>query len=105
MSTSPSRKVSGYTSIVPTPDYGSGLDKPNALTQVDYVVFCGFGNDITAAINTITGEYITETAADYFPRLGYEIVPRSAVPADLAASVEFTSACSASAIVMQRALP
>ncbi len=45
---------------------------------------------------------LTTTAADYFPRFGFEIIARDAVPADLATTVEFTGACPASAIVMRR---
>lgn len=47
---------------------------------------------------------ITETAMTYFPRLGYVEVARSAVPSAIGASVEFTSACSTSAVVMRRHL-
>jgi amino-acid N-acetyltransferase len=44
---------------------------------------------------------LTETAADFFPRFGFEHATRDAVPAPVRASVEFTSACPASATVMR----
>jgi amino-acid N-acetyltransferase len=45
---------------------------------------------------------LTTTAARYFPTFGFETIPRSEVPASVQASVEFTSACPASATVMRR---
>lgn len=45
---------------------------------------------------------LTESAAAWFPRLGYETVDRSVVPAAVSASVEFTSACPVSAVAMRR---
>lgn len=45
---------------------------------------------------------LTTTAAHYFPRFGFTETPRSAVPADIAATEEFREACPASAIVMVR---
>jgi amino-acid N-acetyltransferase len=47
---------------------------------------------------------LTETAEPWFGRLGYERMERHAAPADVAASVEFASACSESAITMRRSL-
>ncbi len=47
---------------------------------------------------------LTTTAADWFPRFGFEVRARDAVPASVLASVEFRSACPASATVMQRRL-
>ena len=49
--------------------------------------------------------YLLTTAAEhYFPRFGFRAIDRSAVPASIAATVEFRSACPASAIVMTRSL-
>ncbi len=45
---------------------------------------------------------LTETAAGFFPRFGFRSIERNAVPAIVQASVEFTSACPASAMVMVR---
>jgi amino-acid N-acetyltransferase len=43
---------------------------------------------------------LTETAADYFPRFGFQIVAREALPKSLHASAEFRGACPDSAIAM-----
>jgi N-acetylglutamate synthase-like GNAT family acetyltransferase/SAM-dependent methyltransferase len=47
---------------------------------------------------------LTTTAAPFFAARGFNEATRAAVPAPLAATVEFTSACPASATVMTRAL-
>jgi amino-acid N-acetyltransferase len=47
---------------------------------------------------------LTTTAEAFFHHLGFERVAREAVPAAVRASVEFTSACPASAVVMRTAL-
>lgn len=43
---------------------------------------------------------LTETAADYFARLGFEAVARDSVPAAIAGTRQFTSLCPASAYCM-----
>ena len=48
---------------------------------------------------------LTTTAEQFFPRFGFVPVERRDVPADIRGSVEFTSACPASAIVMRRRRP
>lgn len=45
---------------------------------------------------------LTMTAEHYFPRFGFARVARGAVPAEIAATLEFTSACPASAVAMAR---
>jgi amino-acid N-acetyltransferase len=45
---------------------------------------------------------LTETAAGFFPRFGFEVVERDQVDEAVKQSVEFTSACPASAMVMVR---
>jgi amino-acid N-acetyltransferase len=47
---------------------------------------------------------LTTTAERFFPRFGFAPIPRDAVPASVQASIEFTSACPASAIVMRKGL-
>jgi amino-acid N-acetyltransferase len=47
---------------------------------------------------------LTTTAEQFFPRFGFEPITRDEVPASVQASVEFQSACPASAIVMRRRL-
>lgn len=48
---------------------------------------------------------LTMTAEHYFPRFGFERVERGAVPAEIAATLEFRSACPASATAMAKPLP
>lgn len=48
---------------------------------------------------------LTTTAEHYFPRLGFVRVERAAVPAPVQATLEFTSACPASAVPMTLSLP
>jgi len=47
---------------------------------------------------------LTTTAAGYFPRLGFIAISRDEVPASVQQSVEFTSACPASAAAMMKRL-
>ncbi len=47
---------------------------------------------------------LTMTAEHYFPRFGFERVERGAVPAEIAATLEFRSACPASATAMAKPL-
>ncbi len=47
---------------------------------------------------------LTTTAEDYFARFGFEQVQREDVPASVRQSVEFTSACPSTAIVMRSRL-
>lgn len=44
---------------------------------------------------------LTTTAADYFPRHGFEVIARESVPAEIAKTKEFTSLCPSSATVMR----
>jgi amino-acid N-acetyltransferase len=56
-----------------------------------------------AASQGLTDLYLlTTTAASYFPRYGFTIVERAAVRPEVQASVEFRSACPASATAMHR---
>ena len=45
---------------------------------------------------------LTTTAGDFFPRLGFHRIERSAVDPAVQTSVEFTTSCPASALVMAR---
>jgi amino-acid N-acetyltransferase len=47
---------------------------------------------------------LTTTAEKFFPKLGFEPIVRDDVPASVQASVEFQSACPASAVVMRKQL-
>ena len=69
----------------------------------------GVGQQLTAAAVALASELgvpmvflLTTTAAEFFPRFGFERVSRDDVPASVGASVEFRSACPASAVVMRR---
>jgi amino-acid N-acetyltransferase len=48
---------------------------------------------------------LTTTAAGFFPRFGFETVPRESLPPALSASEELRGACPASAVAMRLALP
>ena len=61
--------------------------------------------EATARSRGLTTMYLlTESAVDYFPRLGYASVDRAQVDPAVAASVEFVSACPASAQAMRKRL-
>jgi amino-acid N-acetyltransferase len=47
---------------------------------------------------------LTTTAERFFPRFGFEPITRDDVPPSVRASVEFQSACPASAVVMRKRL-
>jgi amino-acid N-acetyltransferase len=47
---------------------------------------------------------LTETAGDWFPRLGYSPATRADVPAAVAASPEFSGACPDSALLLHKVL-
>lgn len=47
---------------------------------------------------------LTTTAADFFPKLGWEITERSSVPESVAASTEFASVYPSSAVCMMKKL-
>ena len=47
---------------------------------------------------------LTTTAEGFFPRFGFERIQRSDVPSSVQTSVEFRSACPASAVVMRTRL-
>lgn len=51
-----------------------------------------------------TAFLLTTTAERFFPKIGFERVSRGDVPASVQASVEFQSACPASAVVMRKRL-
>ncbi len=58
-----------------------------------------------ATARGVDGLYLlTMTAEAYFPRFGFARVERGAVPAGVARTVEFTSACPASAVTMHKSL-
>ncbi len=48
---------------------------------------------------------LTETAAEFFPRLGFAARDRASAPALVQQSIEFRSACPSSAVLMHLGLP
>ena len=69
----------------------------------------GVGTTLVHAVEALAREsgatsliLLTETAEPWFSRLGYEAIDRSSVPADIAGSIEFVTACSTSAVAMRR---
>jgi amino-acid N-acetyltransferase len=59
---------------------------------------------LAAAHSADTVFLLTTTAERFFPKFGFEPIARDDVPASVQASVEFRSACPASAIVMRKHL-
>jgi amino-acid N-acetyltransferase len=47
---------------------------------------------------------LTETAADFFSRCGYQVIPRAQAPAAVQASSQFRLCCPASAVCMTKQL-
>lgn len=71
----------------------------------------GLGRDLTSAAVRlaqdlhVTAIYLlTTTAERYFPKFGFERITRAEVPATVRTSVEFTTACPSSAVVMRKIL-
>jgi amino-acid N-acetyltransferase len=71
----------------------------------------GLGHEIVAAAEDLARAdgvrelyLLTETAIDWFPRLGYEVVDRAAAAAAVGESIEFTTVCRDTGIPMVRRL-
>ena len=71
----------------------------------------GLGHRLTDAVLQLARDLhaphaylLTTTAERYFPRFGFERIERQDVPRSVQQSIEFRSACPASAIVMRKAL-
>ena len=69
----------------------------------------GVGQRLTAAALALANDLgvrtvflLTTTAAEFFPRFGFERINREQVPASVRVSVEFQSVCPSSAVVMRR---
>jgi amino-acid N-acetyltransferase len=69
----------------------------------------GIGHQLTEAALRLAQQLqvpavylLTNTAPDFFPKFGFERIARADVPATVQQSVEFTSACCASAMVMRK---
>jgi amino-acid N-acetyltransferase len=71
----------------------------------------GVGRELVRAAEALAREaglrelyLLTETAADWFARLGYEAIPRERARAAVGGSVEFTLVCATTGVPMRRAL-
>jgi amino-acid N-acetyltransferase len=71
----------------------------------------GLGRRIVAAAEALAREdgatdlyLLTETAIDWFPRLGYEVVDRSVAAGAVGDSIEFTTVCRDTGVPMRRSL-
>lgn len=71
----------------------------------------GLGARLTEAALSLARErgvrrvfLLTETAAQFFPRFGFKPVERTGIPEAVRQSVEFRSACPASALAMEASL-
>jgi amino-acid N-acetyltransferase len=69
------------------------------------------GRELTAAAIRLADQLampavylLTNTAAEYFPRFGFERITRAEVPPGVQASIEFTSLCPSSATAMRKRL-
>ncbi len=71
----------------------------------------GLGHELTEAALRLAAEagaeavfLLTTTAERFFPRFGFDQIPRDDVPSSIQTSVQFQSACPSSAIVMRKHL-
>lgn len=71
----------------------------------------GIGRRLVAAAETLARDLgvrdlylLTETAIDWFPRLGYQVIPRDRAAAAVGQSIELTTACATTAVTMHREL-
>ena len=71
----------------------------------------GLGRQLVEAVTGLAREkglpalyLLTTTAATYFPKLGFVAISKDQVPASVRQSVEFTSACPASASALMKRL-
>jgi amino-acid N-acetyltransferase len=71
----------------------------------------GVGRELVVAAEALARDggieelyLLTETAADWFPRLGYEVVDREQARAAVGESIEFTMVCATTGVPMRRRL-
>jgi amino-acid N-acetyltransferase len=99
--------IVGCAAIEP---YGSaGLLRSVAVTEA--LRGSGLGRRLVVEAEAFAAEsgidtlfLLTETAEEWFPRLGYSASTRGTVPATLAASPEFADACPDSAAVFRKSI-
>lgn len=90
--------------------YADGVLLPSVAVAPD-LQHQGVGHELTSAAlrlaTTLRARAVyllTTTAESYFPRFGFERIDRNDVPGSVQQSIEFRSACPASAIAMRRRL-
>ncbi len=64
----------------------------------------GAAEDLGRAEGIVELYLLTETAEDWFPRLGYAVVPREVAGAAVGDSVEFTTVCRDTGVPMHKRL-
>lgn len=71
----------------------------------------GIGQDLIRRIVCVAEDrglhalyLLTQTADHYFPRFGFDVISRDSVPPEIAETLEFKSACPASAVAMAKTL-
>jgi amino-acid N-acetyltransferase len=71
----------------------------------------GVGHELVAAAEALARDegirdlwLLTETAIEWFPRLGYEVVERPVAAAAVGGSIEFTTVCRDTGVPMHRSL-
>ena len=71
----------------------------------------GLGRELVAAAEVLAAEagirdlwLLTETAVDWFPRLGYQVVERATAAAAVGESIEFTTVCRDTGVPMHRSV-
>ena len=60
--------------------------------------------ELAERLDVTTLFLLTTTAERFFPKHGFAVIDREQVPPSVRTSIEFTSACPASAVVMMRPL-
>lgn len=72
----------------------------------------GLGQQLTKAAIDLAQRHgvtclylLTETASAFFPRFGFEPIDRAGVPSEVKGSLEFTTLCPDSALVMAATVP
>lgn len=90
--------------------FGSSALLRSVVVSHDYRGM-GLGSTITLELerrardtNIVRLILLTQTAAQFFARRGYQVIERSAVPADVQQSEEFRSLCPSSATCMAKTL-
>jgi amino-acid N-acetyltransferase len=100
----------GLVGVIGLERFGTGA-LLRSLCVAPYYQRCGLGQELVARLERDAHAggierlvLLTETAEAFFRRLGYEIIDRTDVPAELKESAEFRSLCPASAVCLTKSL-